>query len=137
MFTKYCKQEKVKKCKTLIYQICFCKVSFVMKTSWFVFVKSCHFITKSLLQLISAAKSKSCHIVVVCGQYELLRAVHHRANQVDTKYAPHDAMNHTDYIDDYGQTLWLLLVGFSSCSHIPQGKEQVIVKSSSIILYPK
>ena len=66
-----------------------------MKTSWFVFVKSCHFITKSLLQLISAAKSKGGHIVVVCGQYELLRAVHHRANQVDTKYAPHDAMNHT------------------------------------------
>ena len=27
------------------------------------------------------------------------------------------------------RTLWPLLVGFSSCSHIPQGKEQVIVKS--------
>ena len=27
------------------------------------------------------------------------------------------------------RTLWPLLVGCSSCSHIPQGKEQVIVKS--------
>ena len=127
MFTKYCKQEKVKKCKTLIYQICFCKVSFVIKTSWFVFVKSCHFITKSLLQLISAPKSKTCHIVVVCVAnmsccvLSITGLIRWTQNMLP--------MMRWTILTRWLRILWPLLVGCSSCSHIPQGKEQVILKS--------